>query len=210
MKLLIVGANGSIGRVVTRHAIDAGHEVTAYVRTPAKLGPLRSELRVVQGDLSQLDRIREAMQGAEAVISCAGLMRNRKDGAEVYGGGIRNLTAVMAELGIERIVTISGASTPVEGDVVGRGMRVMRRIFRFVLGGIVAANLAQIEALRASDRQWVVVRATQLSNAPGTGAVAHAHEAPGRVLSRHDLADFMLQQLTDDRFVGQAPMVASC
>ena len=37
MKLLVLGATGKTGSEVVRQALDAGHEVTAFVRDRAKL-----------------------------------------------------------------------------------------------------------------------------------------------------------------------------
>ena len=37
MNLTVFGATGGVGREVVTQALDAGHHVTAYVRSPAKL-----------------------------------------------------------------------------------------------------------------------------------------------------------------------------
>ncbi len=47
MNLLVIGATGSIGSAAVTAALDAGHEVTAFVRTPEKLADLRGRVRVV-------------------------------------------------------------------------------------------------------------------------------------------------------------------
>jgi len=38
MKLFILGATGGIGRHLVRLALERGHFVTAYVRSPKKIG----------------------------------------------------------------------------------------------------------------------------------------------------------------------------
>lgn len=49
MKLTIFAATGGIGSQVLEQAVDAGHDVTAVVRNPAKL---RRDVRVVTADLA--------------------------------------------------------------------------------------------------------------------------------------------------------------
>jgi uncharacterized protein YbjT (DUF2867 family) len=40
-RLLMLGATGGIGRAPTDQAIERGHQVTAFVRSPEKLGAAR-------------------------------------------------------------------------------------------------------------------------------------------------------------------------
>jgi uncharacterized protein YbjT (DUF2867 family) len=51
MKLVVLGATGGTGLEIVRQAIEHGHEVTAFVRSPAPLMPFRDRITVVQGDL---------------------------------------------------------------------------------------------------------------------------------------------------------------
>ena len=71
-RLLILGATGSLGRHVLRQALAAGHEVTAFVRTPSKLPPeIRERVSVHSGDLSAVLPF-DLMTGQDALINCAG------------------------------------------------------------------------------------------------------------------------------------------
>ena len=71
-RLLILGATGTLGRHVLRQALDAGHEVTVFVRTPSKLPPeVRERVSVHTGDLSTLVPL-DLIRGQEALINCAG------------------------------------------------------------------------------------------------------------------------------------------
>ncbi len=72
MNLLVIGATGSIGSAAVTAALDAGHEVTAFVRTPEKLADLRGRVRVVVGDLADPSTVAAAVPGHDAVISAVG------------------------------------------------------------------------------------------------------------------------------------------
>ena len=69
MRLFIVGATGGIGRALVDQAIERGHSVTAFVRSPEKLGPPREGLTVVKGDPRSVDELREALSDRDAVLS---------------------------------------------------------------------------------------------------------------------------------------------
>lgn len=73
MRILLTGASGYIGLHIVRELISDGHEVTAVVRSPAKLGVLTqaSTLRVVTADIEQRGLIAKALEGQDVCIHAA-------------------------------------------------------------------------------------------------------------------------------------------
>ena len=72
LRILILGATGSLGRHVLRQALAAGHEVTVFVRTPSRLpAEVHGRVSVHTGDLSA-PVPRDLIKGHEALINCAG------------------------------------------------------------------------------------------------------------------------------------------
>jgi putative NADH-flavin reductase len=71
-RLIILGSTGSLGRHVLRQSLAAGHEVTAFVRTPSKLlAEARERVAVHTGDLGALVPL-DLIRQQEALINCAG------------------------------------------------------------------------------------------------------------------------------------------
>lgn len=71
-RILILGATGSLGRHVLRQALTAGHDVTAFVRSPSKLPhEIQQRVSVRAGDLSA-DVPVDLFQRQDAIINCAG------------------------------------------------------------------------------------------------------------------------------------------
>lgn len=73
MKVIIFGANGLLGQWTWKAAIEAGHEVTAFVRSPEKLDsddPKHGQLRVLAGDVMDADAVKNACEGQDVVVSC--------------------------------------------------------------------------------------------------------------------------------------------
>ena len=74
--ILLIGATGICGLIFTRAALEAGHQVTAYVRTPSKIpGDLSSSsnLSIIHGELGDKERLEKvAACGADVFISLAG------------------------------------------------------------------------------------------------------------------------------------------
>ena len=62
MKLLVLGATGATGREVVSQALQAGHQVTAYVRNPTLLERAPG-LHVAAGDAADGTALERALQG---------------------------------------------------------------------------------------------------------------------------------------------------
>jgi uncharacterized protein YbjT (DUF2867 family) len=94
--VLVVGATGSIGRLVVAEAIKQGYTARALVRDRAKARRLPAEAEVVVGDLTRPDSLVAAVDGVDAVVFTHGSDRAGKAGAEnVDYGGVRNILAAL-------------------------------------------------------------------------------------------------------------------
>ena len=102
MKLAIFGATGGTGIQLVVQALAAGHEVTAFVRDPAKLNIQHDCLRMVQGDVIDPQAVERAVNGVGAVISVLNTRRDAK-GSPITQG-TQNILAAMKKYGVRRQV----------------------------------------------------------------------------------------------------------
>ena len=90
--VLVVGATGSIGRLVVEEAIRHGYTTRALVRNPAKARRLPPAADVIVGDVTRPDTLSRAVDGVDAVVFTLGSDGAGKVGAEsVDYGGVRNV-----------------------------------------------------------------------------------------------------------------------
>ena len=72
MRLIILGASGSLGSHVLRQALGIGHEVSVFVRDPSRLpADMRGQVAVHTGDLN-VDLPADIVRGHDVLINCAG------------------------------------------------------------------------------------------------------------------------------------------
>ncbi|MFE2146651.1 NAD(P)-dependent oxidoreductase [Streptomyces sp. NPDC059456] len=216
MKLTVFGATGGVGREVVRQALDAGHEVTAVVRDPARLDvPAHARLRVaVVRDLTDEEALFPVLTGRAAVISALGAASNKQARlAPVTGPAVRAIVSAMDRAGVRRFAAVSAA--PLGPDVEGDGV-IARKVFLPVLRWALRDLYADLEvmeaAIRASGTRWTVVRPPRLLDKPRTGnyrRVIGANVPGGRTISRADVADALLASLTDPATAGHAVGVAA-
>ena len=96
MTVLVVGATGSVGRLVVEEALRQGHAVRALVRAPSKTRRLPPDAQVVPGDVTRPDTLPGAVDGVNAIIFTLGSDGAGKVGAEsVDYGGVRNILGAL-------------------------------------------------------------------------------------------------------------------
>ncbi|MEU7025312.1 SDR family oxidoreductase [Streptomyces sp. NPDC046275] len=211
MKLTVFGATGGIGQEIVRQALDAGHEVTAVVRDPARFPVTGPRLDVVRSDLSDPAALRPAVAGRDAVLSGLGA-RNRADAATGVATRLtRAVLRAMESTATRRLVVVSAA--PVGPVPEGQGVadKAMLAIVNSVLKDVYTDLRAMEGELAASATDWTSVRPPKLTDKPVTGRyrrVIGGTPPRGRNLARADVAHAMLATVDDPATVRQGVGVA--
>lgn len=215
MKIVIFGANGATGRVLTDQALTRSHVVTAFTRHP-EIFPLRHEnLRVMSGDVFDLSSVEQAVAGQDAVLSTLGVPFSRKPIA-VYSEGIAHIIQAMKRFGVRRLVCVSSSATDPQIRYLDSGggfifEKVLKPIVIKTIGRTTYQDMQIMERLvMESQLDWIIVRPSGLFETPSVTdyQMAEAH-IKRQFTSRADLADCMLQQLTTDRYLRKAVAVAT-
>jgi nucleoside-diphosphate-sugar epimerase len=112
MKYFITGATGFIGGRLARQLREAGHEVIAVVRNPAKAQDLAQlGVTLYQGDLTEKESMRKPMTGVDGVFHVAGWykvgVRDKSQAYAINVEGTRNVLELMKELNIPKGVYTS-------------------------------------------------------------------------------------------------------
>ncbi|HWJ52583.1 MAG TPA: SDR family oxidoreductase [Propionibacteriaceae bacterium] len=94
--VLVVGATGSIGRLVVAEAVRQGYTTRALVRDRERARQLPADVQVTVGDLTRPDTLIAAVDGIDAVVFTHGSGGAGKEGSEkVDYGGVRNILAAL-------------------------------------------------------------------------------------------------------------------
>ena len=204
MRLLILGATGRTGRHLLDQALAAGHEVTAFARTPAALAASRARVRVLQGDIADPPSIARAVAGQEAVLSALGSPTGPPN--TVLSDGVGYVLAAMRESGVHRLLCMSSLGVAaIEGQ--------LGPLYNFLLVPLLLRHVftdkKRLEArIQASDAEWTIVRPGFLTDGPTRGQCQAALPGvrPSLVprISRADVAAFMLREVAERRFLRQA------
>jgi putative NADH-flavin reductase len=206
MKLTIFGASSASGRLLVEKALADGREVTAFVRDESKLGISSPNLKIVRGDALNPADVESVVEGRDAVLSTLGPKGKPK---VMAAESMKNIVNGMEKHGVKRLVVVSVAGIPVPEDK--RGSNLASSLIKLFLKDVFTDRENQLAVLDNSSLDWVAVRVPRLTNAQPTGSVKafFGNPSPSMKVTRADLADFMLKQLTNDLWLRKAPILTN-
>lgn len=205
MNLLIFGATGDTGRELIKQAIAQGHTVTGFSRHADDLKAEFPQLQTVQGDVSDMAAVEKAVQGQDAVLSTLGSSSLKRD--PDLTNGVKNIVSAMEQHDVRRFVYQSSLGV---GDSRKRvGFLIRYIIIPLVLRNAIADHEDKERIIQESNLDWVIVRPAGLRNKPRTGEYRTGEDIEfGARISRADVADFMLKQVTDDTYLKKTPGIS--
>ncbi|EEF62038.1 NAD(P)-dependent oxidoreductase [Pedosphaera parvula] len=203
MKLFILGATGGIGQHLLNIALERGHEVTAYVRSPQRVASRHERLKVVQGDVFNADQMAQSMAGHDAVLSSFGPTTVRSTTLRRRFG--RTLAAAMRKSGVLRAEIVSAAFLFRHIGVLGRLLKAT--LFRQMIPDMKGME----DEVRQDDLNWTIVRPPRLTNGPAKRTfrtVGWNLPKGGFLISRADVAHFMIGEAEKPSHLKQVVGVA--
>ena len=208
MNLLIVGATGGTGQQLVTQALQRGHRVTALVRKEPSAAP-RPGLLTVLGDVLDASSLDGAVHGQDAVLSALGHKQYFRP-TRILSEGTRNLIGSMRRDGVRRFVCETALG--ISDAWWQMGLYYTLFVRPVIVPLYFRDKIRQEAVIRASELDWTIVRPGALTNGPRRGQYRHGPRVGHWLwtvrISRADVAAFMLDQLTDGRYVRTAVGVA--
>ena len=211
MKITIFGANGQIGQLLVKQALQAGYDVTAYTRRPNALSIEHEKLQIVVGALTDREKLREAITGRDAVLSALGpaMSMKRKVSDLPIAEAHKAIISVMEKNGIKRFITLGTPAISAKEDVKQLATvlpSLMPRIF--MPTGY--AEMKEIEKLlKSAHLDWTVVRIIDPNaKTDGNGyGISFGDTKSKMSVSRYHAAKCMLDATTKDEWIHKMPIV---
>ncbi len=206
MKIVLFGASGKIGRSIAAEALARGHQVTAVVRDPTRVGPPHPALSVVRGDVLDPSRVAAVVAGHDVVASAVG-PRLPSDAPKLVVDAARSLIEGLARARVDRLVVVGGAGSL---EVAPGVQLVDTPEFPAAWKG---ASLAQRDALavyRGATLDWTYISPAALIRPgkrtgqyrTGTDQLLTDEEGESRI-SVEDFAVAFVDEIENGRFVRQ-------
>lgn len=191
MKVLVVGANGQIGRQFVKMLADSDkHTPKAMIRKEEQISyfnglGVESVLSSLEGSVEE---ITEAMKDCDAVVFAAG--SGGKTGADQtllidLDGAAKTIEAA-EQTGTERFLMISAINAD------------KRQMWKEDMAHYYVAKHHADNILRASGLVYTIIRPGLLTNDTGTGKILAVEDLESGQISREDVARVLLHSLDNE------------
>jgi putative NADH-flavin reductase len=200
MKLSIFGGSRGTGLELVGKALAEGHEITVLARRPEGLREIFPGIRVIPGDVFNLEDVIATVKGGEAVISTLGFVGRSKE-TRVYSEGVLNVAKAMEELGPQRLIVLAASQGIDPHPDFPWYASIMMKLFIKPMFGFAYRDMRKMTDLLAPlNMDWTLVGVPMLTNGSGRG---HYRTSICRPLHhafricRADVAEYLLSIIND-------------
>ncbi|WP_099159143.1 SDR family oxidoreductase [Virgibacillus ndiopensis] len=189
MKVLLIGANGQIGKHIVDLLKNSAHTVRAMVRKQEQADALnQAGIETILGNLEgSVDEIAEAANGCDAVIFTAGSGGSTGSDKTLLvdlDGAVKSMEAA-EQAGVERYVMVSAFQAN------------NRENWNEKIRAYYVAKHYADRMLQASNLNYTIVRPGGLVNETGTGKVSAAEKLERGSIPREDVARTVVAALDE-------------
>jgi len=205
MRVVIFGASGKTGMLLVNQALEAGHAVTVFVRNASVFKTSDKNLTIVQGTLSDLEKLTEAINGADVCVSTLGGNSLTKRSQQITTG-IQNIVHVMELQGVKRLIYMSSLGA-------GESKFFMPAFMRFIIVNLMlriplADHNQNEHNIMKSNLKWTIVRPGGLTDGVLNKNIKHGSEKilikQNNTISRASVASFIMSEVEDSQYNNKA------
>jgi len=200
--IAIVGSTGSTGKELVRLALESNYTVTVIERSP-KSTPSQGNLKVIKGDVTDLESLVAAFKDIDYVISCFGPSNHKKIG-NLMSLGTTNIVKACEENGVKRLVFMSGFVQS-DGEEFPLLTKLAIKLLRLYYSASYKDKVIAEAAIQKSTLDWVIVRAPGLAHAVSTGQYIAGIKTkmPFKLLPYADCAHCLLDAVEENSWTKQ-------
>jgi putative NADH-flavin reductase len=205
--IAVIGGTGKAGQYLVKELIKQGYKIKMLVRNPEKFNLENSEIEIIQGDVLNAESVYSLITSCNAVISTLG---QTKGESPVFSIAAQNITEAMNSLNVQRYLMVTGLTLDIPDDKKSFRTKLQSKIMKICFPAIIADKQKEYEIISGTNLDWTVIRLPFIDLTELTGEVKMSlTDCPGKKISSTDLANFLIDQLTDSRFIRKAPFIAN-
>jgi len=199
MNVLLFGATGPTGKLITDYLLENNHVVTCFVRNPGKIMATGKSVCVVKGSILDQGAIEQALAGIDIVISALGTKPTFTD--TTMSDATNCIVRAMEKTGVKRIIMIS--TLGIKETTGMMGFFFTQVLQATLLKNNFAEKAKQEDILQKSNLDWIAVRPAVLTNGPRTGKYKAGFATNEKItakISRADVADFIVKNVASTKY----------
>ncbi len=204
MQLTVFGASGKVGRQVVALALQQGYQVVAFVHSQDPFAA-DDKLKVVKGDIHDRAAVAAALAGSGAAISALGSWGTKQK--DILASGMRAIIPAMEQIGVTRLVTLTGAGAYWSGDQPSVLDKLSHGVMRAAAPKILRDGEEHLRLLEASKLEWTCLRSPVMRGGNTRYRLDLRPPPLWAAIPRPAVAQALVNQLKNHDYVRSAPFI---
>jgi len=209
IKIAVIGGTGKSGKYLVKQLIEQGFQLKILLRNPDNFQIKNALVEIAKGDVINYSSVSTLIEGCQAVISTLGLGIPASE-PTIFSQATTNVIQVMNELNVHRYIVTTGLN--VDSPLDNKSPKTlfatdwMRKNYPISTTN----KQSEFDILSNSNVDWTLVRLPLIEQTDESGEIiVSLEDCPGDKVSATDLANFLIEQLSTDKFVRKSPFIAS-
>ena len=209
IKIAVIGGTGKSGKYLVKQLIKQGFQLKILLRNPDNFQIKNALVEVVKGDVINYSSVSTLIEGCQAVISTLGLGIPASE-PTIFSQATTNVIQVMNELNVHRYIVTTGLNVDSPLDKKSSKTLFATDWMRKNYPISTTNKQSEFDILSNSNVDWTLVRLPLIEQTDESGEIiVSLEDCPGDKVSATDLANFLIEQLSTDKFVRKSPFIAS-
>lgn len=206
-KIAVIGGTGKSGKYLVEQLLKKGYHFKLLLRNPDNLKITSPLIEVVAGDVRDYKSVLALVDGCQAVISTLG---QPKGEPTIFSQATKNVLRSMSECNIQRYILITGLSVDTPDDNKSSKAKFATEWMKTNYSETTADKQIEFSFLSESNIKWTLVRLPLIEQTEEKSEInVSLEDCPGDKISATNLALFLIEQLSTDKFVKNSPFIAN-
>jgi len=209
MRIALFGATGKTGKVLLKKLLIKEYEVKALVRNPSKLENYYSKVSIIKGDILDPSSVDNTIKECDVIICVVGHVKGTPNNMQL--DGMKNIITSMSKNNIKKLITLTGAGVFTKGDNPSFFDKIMQLLLKIISFSRFKDGANMVNEIKETNLDWIVIRAPFITNekAKNKFSIYNNLESnkPATRISREDLVDFILENITSKEYVRKLPVI---
>ena len=201
-RIIVFGGTGDVGQIIVRKLLNRNYSVVVLTRQEK---PSTVNLKFVTGNVLDEKIIEKIINPSDKVIIALGFNNSSPD---TMSKGTANIISAMNKKGIKRLVCLSAQGAGDSWDYMPDDFKKMVSEDKILTASFKDHSI-QEDIVKHTDLDWTIVRPTEIIHGEegGTFVVNRPTEKSKFQISNSDVAQFIVTELTENKFIKQVVMI---
>jgi len=207
MKVMVVGSNGRIGRLVVRNLVSNHHQVLAIINQHDQFVPNDQLVSKIKIKLDDHQRLEDLIKDCDAVISVVSSWKTAKKNSLTFV--MNNLVPILNHYPNKRLISLTGSDARMEGDKFDLINFFFHPFLKLVAKKVLLDSENHLKILLNSKINWTVLRSPTMKNGNNNHYRLDINHRPPiwNLVNRKAVAKALCDQIESNQFSQQAPFI---